>query len=416
MKVQWVTNVAPTPATVLLGQNGFTAFGGWVDGSMTSLSDRGIEFAVAFPGVGPIDELGVADNGVSYTQFPSLSRRDAARAGMGAALQLLERANPDLVHIHGTELPHSLSFALAARSLDIPAVVSIQGLVSEYANRMANTLPWDVVRRLGRRPWRRTTHVLGLKHSFAMQGQLERNAIKACGHVIGRTSWDRACVRRINPEATYHHCNESLRSVFYDAERRDTTANDRSLFVAQGHYPIKGLHLLLQALPQVSERHPGTLLTVAGLSPIDDRRSTYAAYIRRLLRDLDVVDRVRFVGPQDADQMLGHYQRSEIVVCPSLLENSPNSVSEAMLLGVPVVAAHVGGIPDLIAHRTDGLTYQAEAPHLLAEAIVTLFDEPEFARRLAANAQQSATVRHDRDINARRTLEIYHSIVRGDAS
>ena len=109
--------------------------------------------------------------------------------------------------------------------------------------------------------------------------------------------------------------------------------------------------------------------------------------------------------------MLEHYRATAIVACPSVIENSPNSVAESMLLGVPVVAAHVGGVPDMLVPGQEGLTYQADAPYMLADAIVTLFENPEHAAALGARARQRALIRHDPTANAARTVEIYIHIL-----
>jgi glycosyltransferase involved in cell wall biosynthesis len=109
--------------------------------------------------------------------------------------------------------------------------------------------------------------------------------------------------------------------------------------------------------------------------------------------------------------MLGHYLASHLVACPSTIENSPNSVAEAMILGAPVVAAHVGGVPDMVTHGSDGMTYQADAPYMLAHSISTVFDEPETAARMGARARARAALRHDPDRNARRTAGIYTEIL-----
>ena len=68
---------------------------------------------------------------------------------------------------------------------------------------------------------------------------------------------------------------------------------------------------------------------------------------------------------------------SSVFVCPSVLENSPNTVGEAMLLGVPVVASDGGGIPDMVTDGQTGLLIPAGDSAALAKAISRIWDEQE---------------------------------------
>jgi glycosyltransferase involved in cell wall biosynthesis len=355
--------------------------------------------------------LGSADD-VDYFAFPQIGRADAAGSGLQTAGAVLDSCRPDLVHIHGTEMPQSSSFAAVAAERSIPTVVSIQGLVSVIARHLTAFLPPSVVHGVGARPWVRSERVAGMQRSFEAQGRLEVGTLRSVAHVIGRTSWDRACTQQINPTREYHHCDETLRASFYTSRWDARRAVPHSVFVAQGHYPVKGLHLLLEALPTVLRSFPDTVVTVAGQSPIATGwRTPYSRYVSRLADRLGVRKHIRFVGPQTEAEMLAHYLSSQVLVCPSVIENSPNSVAEAMLLGAPVVAAHVGGVPDMLCHGLEGLTYQADAPYMLAHCITTTFTDPDRASEMGEKARRRALARHDPERNARRTLTIYNHVL-----
>ncbi len=411
MRVLWVTNIPPASASRLLGEPP-SPFGGWVQGSLEGIARNGrVQVTVASPGEGAVRLLGT-DGGADYVSFTPIGRRAAGVRGRDVAAQVIDICRPDLVHLHGTELPHSASFAAVAGGRGIPTVVSVQGLVSFYARHLTAFLPPTVVHGVGTRPWVRSDRVVGMQQAFVAQGRLEQETLRAVGHVIGRTTWDRTCVGQLNPSLRYHHCDETLRPTFYGARWQAEDARPHTIFVSQGHYPVKGLHLLLQALPAVLNRFPDTVVTVAGQSPVAaGRRSPYSRHLLGLLTKLEIADHVLFVGPRDESQMLQHYLSSSLVACPSVIENSPNSVAEAMLLGMPVVAAHVGGVPDMVFNGVNGLTYQADAPYILAHAITTVFDDPAAAGAMGDRARERAFVRHDPERNARRTLDIYTGII-----
>ena len=97
-------------------------------------------------------------------------------------------------------------------------------------------------------------------------------------------------------------------------------------------------------------------------------------------------------------------------VCPSSIENSPNSLGEAQLVGCPVVASYVGGVPDMVEDNVTGLLYRFEETEMLAAAICRVFADDELAKRLSENGSVAAHKRHDGIVNATRMIEIYNTI------
>lgn len=73
--------------------------------------------------------------------------------------------------------------------------------------------------------------------------------------------------------------------------------------------------------------------------------------------------------------MCNRYLKVNVYALPSFIENSPNFLSEAMLLGVAVVAADVGGVKELLQHEEEGYIYQADAPYMLAGNIMKYFQD-----------------------------------------
>ena len=126
--------------------------------------------------------------------------------------------------------------------------------------------------------------------------------------------------------------------------------------------------------------------------------------------------KVIMTGKLSAGQMKERFLKSSVFVCASVLENSPNTVGEAMLLGVPVAASDAGGIPDMITNDRDGLLFSAGDAKALAKAISRLWDEERdhegltLAQRLSTQAATRAHIVHDGECNYLRLLEIYREI------
>lgn len=84
-----------------------------------------------------------------------------------------------------------------------------------------------------------------------------------------------------------------------------------------------------------------------------------------------------------------------------------------MLLGVPCVAADVGGVRDLM-HTGEGFAYQSTAPYMLAEYIMEVFDRQEQAQEMGARARVHALQTHDPERNLKDLLKAYGSVAKGE--
>ena len=86
-------------------------------------------------------------------------------------------------------------------------------------------------------------------------------------------------------------------------------------------------------------------------------------------------------------------------------------MGEAMLLGVPVVASRVGGIPSLIAEEEEGLLFEACNAEGLAEDVIRIWKDDNLALRLSQGGAHRARLTHDADVNFMRLIEIYKEIL-----
>jgi glycosyltransferase involved in cell wall biosynthesis len=110
------------------------------------------------------------------------------------------------------------------------------------------------------------------------------------------------------------------------------------------------------------------------------------------------------------DEMKEQFLNCSVFVCPSIVENSPNAIGEAMLLGVPVIAAAVGGIPSLIHDGKTGLLYEPGNINDLAAAFGIVWDKDN-ARTISMAAAEQAANTHNRMRNYMTLLAIYREII-----
>lgn len=330
--------------------------------------------------------------------------------------EILEDFGPDMVHIFGTEFPHTLAMVKAFGRPE-RTLIGIQGLCFACADAYMANLPEYVIRRRTFRDWLKKDSILQQQEKFRVRGEREKEALKGTGHITGRTDFDRLETKRINPKAKYHFMNETMRSPFYEGRWDSEVEEPYSIFLSQGDYPLKGFHYILQALPEILKDYPKACVMVAGNSIMERRTlkdrikiSSYGKYLLELMDSLGLTGHVHVLGRLSAGEMKDMFLRASIFVCPSSLENSPNSMGEAMLLGVPVVAARTGGIPSMIEDGREGLLYEPGNVKELAECIKRVWREPEETAKRTENARKRAFDTHDGDKNYERLLAIYREI------
>lgn len=411
MRVLWLCNLMPGDVRQAL--EGKTQAGGlWVDSVLSGLRQAGETIHILCPGG---DNRGSLDERCSYTTF----REGLPYVYLPELEQLfteeIRAFQPDVIHIWGTEYGHTLAMMNAAEKCgSLPdTVISIQGLCSVYAIHYAEGLPSRVQEGYTFRDLVRRDNVLQQQKKFALRGELEIAALKKARHIIGRTRWDRACTAAVNPQAEYHFCNETLREPFYTGRWRYEDCRKHRVFASSCSYPVKGFHYLLEAFAEVCKTWPDAVLAVPGQSFLEAsklRRTRYQKYLGELARRYGVEDRLEFLGSLSAGEMKKAYLNSNVFVLPSTIENSPNSLGEAMLLGVPCVAADVGGVTDLMTMDKEGCIYPSSAPYMLAYWIDQVFRMEDRAEAMGQAARAHAAVTHDPEKNLTALLDIYESL------
>ena len=417
MRILWLTNQVPANISTAFGlQSPVT--GGWLDNSIQLLAKEN-ELHVLFP-INLDSEPIVAESqgikGYGVPMYKGTLRPDKRTIKMLETY--VKEISPDIIHVWGTEYLHSYMMMVALNNLELQnrAVISIQGLVSVYARHFyGHIMDWKT-----RIPTLKDIYFKeGLVHQrriFRVRGEYEKEAIRLSKYAIGRTDWDYACVKQINPDIRYFYCNEILRKSFY-SERWDIKKCEKhTIFLSQCAYPIKGLHHVLEALNILKNSWEDIHLNVIGRDlTIDNWKerlldNSYDKYNRTLIRKYELERYVTFLPLQTAEEMRECFLKANVFVMASSIENSPNSLGEAMLLGVPCVVTDVGGVKNMLTHEVEGFVYQADAPYMMAYYIDKLFRDDELAVRYGNAASKHAEITHNQSINNKELQRIYMEI------
>lgn len=164
---------------------------------------------------------------------------------------------------------------------------------------------------------------------------------------------------------------------FHPALEHCTGANAQTVIcVSQLRYE-KGIDVLLQAWHLVQQQLPDSRLIIIGNGPLQPQ-------LERLANALAIADSVEFAGLRsDVPQQL---HRGSIAVLPSRWEGMPNALLEAMASGLACVATRVSGSEDVIQHGYNGLLVEAEDYRGLANALLTLLQNPSLTKKYGRTA------------------------------
>jgi glycosyltransferase involved in cell wall biosynthesis len=417
VRVLWITNILFPPVARKLGLP-IEVVGGWMTSAASELAgESGVTLSVAT--VYPGDDLKCIEiENIIYYLIPTKIKNSKHDFSLEKYwLKIKDEFSPDITHIHGTEYVHGLAYIKACGNDKV--IISIQGLVSMISRYyLAGIESKEIYKKLTF--WDIVTHsnLFQKKKNLIKRGEIEKEYIKAVKYIIGRTSWDKMHVLTINPTIKYHYCNETLRPSFYGKQWVYDECEKHSIFLSQAGTPIKGLHQLLKALPIILRNYPDTKVYIAGNDFVSAKnwkyyiyRNGYSKYVSHLIKKLDLQKVIYFTGPLAEDKICSQYLKSNVFVCPSSIENSPNSLGEAQLLGVPCIASYVGGVPDMIRNEESGFLYRFEEIEMLANLVCKVFKDIQGNSSISDCEISTASRRHDREINKENLLGIYRSLI-----
>lgn len=415
IKVLWITNILfPEAERLLTGGGELKASGGWMLGAANALlrSDE-IKLTVASVSLYVSKLTYLKGEKIDYYAIPYGKGNTRVNPDYEPYWkEIKQKVQPDVIHIHGTEFSHGYAYVKACGADNV--VVSIQGLVSAYYYYYYGISVSEILKNITYIDLRSKTIFQG-KKDFRIRGEYEKDLIKRCKHIIGRTSWDRSRTWAINPDAEYHFCNETLRDEFFDGSKWNyDKCTPHTIFLSQGKSAIKGLHQVLKAMPLILRQYPDTKIRVAGADITKGGRrlfisglSGYGKIIKSLIDQFHLADHITFTGNLNAGEMKREYLQCNVFICPSTIENSPNSLGEAQILGVPHLCSYVGGAMDMMKGNEECL-YRFEEVEVLAYKVCSIFA----SGANQVDMSEEALKRHNPETNQKQLLGIYRSIVK----
>ncbi|RKY27313.1 MAG: hypothetical protein DRP79_03520 [Planctomycetota bacterium] len=187
--------------------------------------------------------------------------------------------------------------------------------------------------------------------------------------------------------------------------------HDEALVLNPGRLQmLKGTHVLGRAIPQVLAARPAARFIFAGRDTLSGPGG--ASYRQHLEATLDrrALGSIQFTGEVSRTRMLELYRRAAVVVVPSIYDNFPNTVLEAMACGKAVAASRVGGIPEIIKND-EGILVTPDRPEELARAVLRYLGDRDLRENAGMNARRAAVERFSPGVIAAGMTHTYEEIV-----
>ena len=414
ISVLWVSNIV-LPAVAAHFGVPETPFGGWLSVTTSRLACvEGLRIGVAMRA--PVAKFQhFHQGGIDYFAIPQ-SKTDIYDIAQSDCDRVLADFAPDILHVEGTEMAYTRRILSSWRG---KRLISLQGVINGHKEYQFGHL--SVADFLNLRHPQHALVGLALFANYLLRFlprlRGERDTIAMADNILGRTIWDRAQVNWLNPAAEYHDCPRVLRDPFYQKSWSRSKCEQYSIFVGNGASALKGAHFAVRALAQLRRKFPGARLYIAGRNPWTlprlsaQRLIGYSVYLMDLISDLGLREHVVFTGELDAESMAEKMSQAHVVVLSSLIENSPNTFAEAMLMGVPAVSSYAGGVSSMAQDGTEALFYRAGDPVMLAWQVQRVFEDDDLANRLSQAALSRARATHDPEIIIEKLVRTYRKVI-----
>ena len=417
MKVLWLTN-NPCSALELLDPS--NPRGGWLLSLEKELSNhQGIDLHVGF-----YHRINLAPFRHGNTTFHPLERihnkskiarflvRMYAKHGrdkkeIEILKLLIEEVQPDIIHIHGTES----NFGLVQECTSVPIVISIQGLINPISEKYFIGIPKNITRRYEQFTDKLTFRTATSNYrKLKVVAQRERQILKNARHILGRTGWDKAVTRLLSPDSKYFIGQEMLRPSFYKRTWHGAPPNGTiKLISVLGDPTYKGFEMIVKTARLLQKfTDIDFVWQVAGVN-----KDTYSVKIvSKWLNEDPEKAGIRLLGNQNEAQLANLLVNSDIYCQVSHIENSSNSLCEAMMVGIPCIASFAGGTESLLTSGKEGILTQEGDSWSLAGKIKELYFNFSYAKKIGEAAKIRASKRHEKASIVHELLITYREIIK----
>lgn len=415
MRVLWFTN-SPSLAKEKLNQVSYG--GGWMESLQEKLQGHPeVELALSFYSNNqkepfiynncqyfpiPFDEVKGRVNKIIHRITHKIEDEENETKKI---LSVIEQFNPDIIHIFGTEK----TFGLIANKSKVPVLIWLQGIITVYNTKWHSGVTDGEIKKYI--TFRNRFLGFGVYHAYPKMlkvAKREQKIFDRCKYFLGRTDWDRRITKILAPEAEYFHCEEMLRPPFYNSQFKAKKEDEFNIISVLNPDIYKGFETAFQTMALLRMRYPHYNIKwrIVGVNGSEE--------IIRIIEKKVGCDpkklNIEYAGKLKSDALIPLLLNSDLFIHPSHIENSPNSICEAMILGMPIICTCAGGVSSLLENNKEGIIIQDGDQFSLAGAIVETIENYDRALVFGQEARKRALIRHNPENIINTLLNIYKKV------
>ena len=395
MKVLWF----PGNGAIYTSDNKYNG-GGWTGALARELIERHpeLELGMAIPWETAMkdDMEGAAIYGIPAIKHALINYQKKLNRQIEIIRKIVDDFHPDIIHVFGSEHTGGMVTTVT----DIPVVLHLQGILNYLSEAwLPQNLSWE--KYIMMKPMR-------IREKWALRRDCvtELRILQSCHYFMGRTEMDHRVSAILSPNSQYFYCSEMLRpAIYFSAKTWSYHNRNKKIITSVISSPIyKGGDTLLR-----------TAHILKSILSFDFEWRVYGVKDLRIWERLCNIEtttvNITICGVISAEELVDAIVNSDVFVHPSYIENSPNTVCEAQVLGIPVIANDVGGTSSLIKNQENGVLLPANDPYMTASYIQELCTDETLATRIGEGGRRAALKRHNPDSIVEDVLNVYNKII-----
>lgn len=304
--------------------------------------------------------------------------------------KLINDVNPDIIHVWGTE---SVWFLMNKFGVfdNRTVLLDMQGLLKScYESYYGGLSLLEQIQCIGLKEiLKPSSSIWGVRNAFKRRALEEERILRSYKNISYQSQWVKNRLNGLNLNAELYSTRIILRDEFYNHHWHYTDNVSPVLFtIMSSAIPYKGLHILLKTCTVIKTKYPDFVLNVVGnfLRGKYNLRTGYETYLQKLIRKYGLNSNIHFCGSLSSDQIVQLQLKCDVSVVPSFVESYCLGMAEAMMLGLPVVAAYSAALPTIADDKVEALFYSPLDYIDCAVKIINVFEDKELAMSLSNNA------------------------------
>lgn len=330
-------------------------------------------------------------------------------------IDIVSLEQPDLIHIWGTESIWAYMNTILSKSFK--TIMDIQGLLAPYSDYYYGGLTnREIFQSIHLKELLMPTRTLYYKRKiFKERGKQETKYLQTFTNISVQSDWVKNYIGFVAPNSKIYSTNIILRDGFYKAQPWVYKENKNAPIIyssCAAAVPYKGMHILIKAVGLLKKKYPKIQLHLAGQINVGNKLlDGYSVYINKLIRRLDLVDNVCFLGSIDEDKIINELQKCSVSVVPSFIETYCLAFAESMIIGVPTVVSYTGAMPELAEHKKEALFYNSMDYYTMAGYIDELIRNRKLSDSISQNCRKRRLLENNPLKVVEQQLKIYNNII-----